>query len=258
MLDFDIQFTCNNSNYLAESNVILSYNLAMFGPSVYSNQKATITRGNFILDAAKYSLFEIVDYRNDAIMITASGNNLRQFLANTPYTIFHVSLIVLPNAIGGSTQLGFDDLEMGPALTTPGFYFPSLFSSVSNNGNSFPFSQLIVAPLTNYTAPIPIINSISTNNVIGGVDATVDIFGLRFGFTKGKVQLPSADKTTNVAFGDYINIPDADIVYWSDTKITVKIPSTVRVNKQNIQIPDFPTIGTGKFHVISNSFPNTY
>ncbi|GAA4944662.1 hypothetical protein GCM10023314_17100 [Algibacter agarivorans] len=82
---------------------------------------------------------------------------------------------------------------------------------------------------TSNSLPVTITNFSPTNST-AGTESVLTITGSNFGTTKGKVGFSNADK----GGAGFINALDSQILTWTDTRITVEIPSEAGTGKVKV------------------------
>lgn len=244
--EYDINVKANNSlTYLENVNVHLSYNPAVFNPSVVASNNVTITSGPSFSNSSYYSAnaFKLDGSASTFVfVVTTSVSPVRTNITTSFILLAHVKMKI-QNCGNVSTTFTNNAVASGQCLyaTTPSGTNTPVYNSLTYNGNLT--TNITCGPtIFNFNSPLR-----------GGVD-TLKIKGFGFGAIKGtgSVQFKDADIS---GFPYITQLDNQDYVFWSDTLIKVLVPSF----NQNLFGSNGKnnSAGTGNFIITNNSAQTT-
>lgn len=243
VFDFDINVQAdNNSTYLDNVPVYISYNAAVFGSSVVAANNVTVTNGTPFNNSSYYPANSYIQDNSPNIFVfTMSAITSGAIRTNitTSYKFLARVKMKISNCGNVNTFLTNASIAINACLytTTANGSNYQFYNSLNYNGSL----------ANNVTICPPVIKDF-TSPVNGGVNQILTIKGLKFGATKGngQVKFRSADN-----FGHpYLKSLDyVDYISWNDTMIQIKMPSTIdTVNASFVNTP-----GSGNFKIVTNA-----
>ena len=264
-LDYDIYVSSGtgNSSYLAAAFMQFSYSTIAFGSNVVSAGAVTVTRGPAFANSTynQPSVYppDASDPQNSFRVSLRTPQNATSFnrtqITSTPIQLFHVSIRItncvaasdvgfINNSDRGNYCL-FTNTASAPDITANIFYYNP--SANSNQVTYIDYPGGIPLCVT------PTITNFSSQPIHGGIGEIVTIYGSNFGTTRGSVQMKDANVTRNSSA--YLTLDAMDIIFWSDTRIEVRIPSYVRVGAATVDPlnPISGIVGSGPIQVASSS-----
>ncbi|MFK7946656.1 MAG: T9SS type A sorting domain-containing protein [Saprospiraceae bacterium] len=227
VLDFDIYVEGLWGSYdLTESELLIEYDPTVLGQNVQSNGVLSISPG-VVSSSPNYSL-SVNDVNPDRVSINVKALNTGFTLytiSSVPEQLVHVQ-IVSPSF--GNPDIEFDEAGM-----------QQLSEYLDANSGIKAFQQVFAVGSINDIGGAlvtPQITGFSPDTVKAGTGDILTITGTDFGATKGQVKFPNADDGGQT----YTQTPTGDILTWTPTMITVRVPS---------QFGGSNPAGTGRFVV---------
>lgn len=244
IFQFDINVKAdNNSTYLDNAPVWISYNSAVFGSSVVAANNVTVTNGTNFNNANYYPANSYMT-DNSASTFAFAMSAIFSNPVRTNITTSYQFLARVKMNILNCGNVNVDLTNASTALNAC-FYAPTATSSTILNYNSLLYNG---GPLTNNITVCPAIIKDFTSPVNGGLNQILTIKGFKFGAVRGngQVKFRGADN-----FGHpYLNkLDNVDYISWNDTMIQIKMPSTLDTLNPNAA----NTPGSGNFKVVTNA-----
>lgn len=246
LYEFDINIRAdNNSTYLDNVPVWITYNTSVFNSSVVAINNVTVTNGSNFNNSNYYPANNFIQDNSPNTMIFLVSaivtNPVRTGITTSYQQLAHVQMNIkncgnvnvnLTNAIGAVNGCWYTSTPTSTVFQT--------YNTLTYNGS-----------LSTNINCVPTILNFNTS-LRGGVD-TLKIRGFSFGSTKGtgEVRFRNADLSGH----PYITQLDAqDYISWSDTLIRVLVPSF----NQNLNTSNGKnnSAGTGSF-IVTTSLSQT-
>ncbi len=250
--EFDVMGKANRYNtFLSNAICRLGFNTYAFGTYLVANDRITLTKGDaFSNSTYQTNVYDVNDYQ---ITLGLSAQQAevsswdRTELTKEYQVLYHVKIEILEGAETEMSDLFFEDTDFTSML--------SLYTATSTAN----WQDYISYDDTYYNDPPsisvtskPIITYIQSENVpLGaGVGDCITIYGENFGDEPGEVFFTSNKKGGVTPDGqiDYLlGLDNCYLDYWTDTEISVKVPSLVTVGYELDTV--FYGAGTGKIKV---------
>ncbi len=240
-LAFDVWARTIWGNFqLADGNVILEFNPAVFGTNVVANGKVVAAKGSAIL-SPDYTL-SLSDLATNRFQLQASATfpptNIF-ILDTTGADVFHIELDI--TNIFQNPDITFDET----AMTGLSQYYDSLVNGY------LPFECLLAQDSLSDMEGIALTNIFDfyPDTIAAGTGQILTIVGTDFGADRigtfsGYVAFTDDTRADNTGtiFNTLIFPLDTDYLLWSDTLIMVRVPS-------NVNSDSFRTAGSGPITV---------
>lgn len=216
--EFDIAVSSNvNTNYLFYLEPWISYNTTAFGSNIVANDKVVVT--NII--NTKYNEIHSDGYNNNELAISYLYNNSggMQQLTSTPMTILSIKIALLQglNNIPANTLFLTNMNAMYCTSATGTTYYN--YDATFYNNPTFILNTMLPSITTN----------LSQITKHAGVGEILTINGNNFGNTRGEFYFtsPRNGGIENGQTDFTTKINDYDILSWTNTQISVKVPSRI-------------------------------
>jgi hypothetical protein len=241
-VEFDVTVKDDiGTKYLDQSAVRVKYSSAAFGTNVVANNNIQITRGVINDDPNCYSNVVATDRTSNVFFVPALEavfSQCKNPILTTPQSIMHVKIKLQNCNTGGTISIEDTTTAFGGLML--------LYSAYAEFPNDT-FQTYYDAIVANDVVTIPNcgarINSFDPPIITGGTNSMLTIRGQQFGATQGSGNI--SFKNANNGGISYLPLEPIDISLWSDTLITVIVPS--------IDTGSYPQpIGSGNF-IIENA-----
>jgi hypothetical protein len=240
---FDVYANANSSStYLDNVVMRLNYNTAAFGTNIKANSKVTVERSDEFntptYDISNSSVYDAT-YNSLNIGIGASADNpVRVQLTTNPVKLMAVKIELLNGLTGTPSGIIFTDV----AYTDDFSWFAPASTSSWEDTEQYDATNYNNPPSFTIYSVAPTLSSFSPATTRAGVDETVTLYGNNFGTQKGELLFTKDGIAQGTA--DFLKGLDAMYINsWTNTQITVKVPSHVR--KGYIDEDENPTPGHG-------------
>ncbi len=231
ILNFDIYVEGLWGSYdFAEAELFIEYDPSVLGLNIGSSGVLTLSPG-VVSSSSNYSL-SVNDVNPDKVSIDIKALNTGLALhtiTNVAEQLVHIQIV---SPTSGNPDIEFDETAM-----------QQLSSYLDANNGVEAFQQVFAIGSISDVGGIslvPQIMSFSPDTVRAGTGDILTIIGTDFGATKGQVKFPNADD----GGATYTQTPVGDILTWTPTMITVRVPS---------QFNGAKPAGTGQFLVETSS-----
>lgn len=244
IFQFDVNIKAdNNSTYLDNVPVWLTYNAAVFGSSVVANNNFTVTNGT-PFNNSNYlpaNSFVIDDNANTlAFVVSANFSNpIRTNITTTYKFLARVQFKII--------NCGNVNVNLTNSVTAINSCF---YTSTANGTNLLSYNSLsyVGGPFNNNITFCPPTIKDFNSPINGGMNQVLTIKGTKFGSIRGNGQVKFRD-ADNFGFPFMNKLDNVDYISWNDTMIQVRMPSTI----DTINPAKYNTPGGSSFKVYTNA-----
>jgi len=246
--EFDVNIRAdNNTTYLDNVPVWLTYNSAVFGASVVAANNVTVTNGPNFSNPSDYmpANANMIDNASNVFAFVISAN----FVGNPVRTQITTSYQFLAHVRMGVIDCGNVSTSLTNSATAINacFYTSTPTGTTFNSYNTLTYNGSLT---NNITFCPPTIKDFSSP-INGGMNQTLTIKGTKFGAVRGNGQVKFRN-SDNFGFPWMNKLDNLDYISWNDTMIQVRMPSTIdTLNFGGGSAPWTP--GSGSFKVKTNS-----
>lgn len=224
-LEFDIYLKADdNTSFLDNAMARLEYDTNAFGTYIQGNSKIEVTRLLVTADTVAYPTIIPVDNLANTVDIYMVGLIDHDTLTAPNPNRFQIQTIGLPAV--------HVKMEYVDCLTPSSAYFiagnqmqiNSIYTTSANTSSNFLFQYPSIQAVDYLTISCDAqLTGFSPAIVRAGVGDTLKVFGQNLGNTKGDLFFPNADD----GGATKIKLNDSDILTWTDSVITLTVPSVV-------------------------------
>src|ERR1700757_745431 len=237
--EFDIMVSSTGSStYLNNVYVDLMYGILPFGTHIVSSSNITVTRGtNF--NTSTYITPSLGDEGIDSMYIFFATNPSqtswnRHLVTSTPEQLFHVSMVIANCNHAANIQFIYQGIDAssdnysGGQFDDPNTTAPITYDTAYYTGSLTTFIPPCSSnpQITGFTGVLSA-NSVAAgaaDNNTGGSESLLTINGSGFGSLRPTVYMKNAVDNNNP---QYIPLDPYDLQTWSDTQITLFVPSAM-------------------------------
>ncbi|MFN7913143.1 MAG: T9SS type A sorting domain-containing protein [Bacteroidota bacterium] len=244
IFQFDVNIKAdNNSTYLDNVPVWLTYNAAVFGSSVVANSNFTVTNGTPFNNANYFPSNSFVTDNNAntlAFAVSATVSNPIRTNITTAYKFLAQVKLKIINC-------GNVNVNLTNSVTAINSCF---YTSTANGTNLLSYNSLnyVGGPFTNNITFCPPTIKDFNSPINGGMNQILTIKGSKFGAVRGNGQVKFRD-ADNFGFPYLNKLDNVDYISWNDTMIQIRMPSTIDTVNQALN----NTPGGSSFKVYTNA-----
>lgn len=249
VFEFDVNIKADdNTTYLDNVPVWLTYNTAVFGASVVASGNVTVTNGPNFNNSSNYlpANSNMIDNASNiyafAISSVFPGTPVRTQITTSYQLLAHVKMKII-GCGNVSTSLTNSATAINSSL-----YTSTPTGTALNSYNSLSYEGSLTNNITFCPPSIKDFNS----PINGGMNQILTIKGTNFGTSRGngQVKFRHADR---FGFPWMDKLDNVDYISWNDTVIQIRFPSIIDTLNANQNIPSTWTPGSGNFVVKTNS-----
>jgi hypothetical protein len=243
--EFDVNIKAdNNTTYLDNVPVWLTYNNAVFGSSVVAASNVTVTNGTNFSNPTNYlpGNGSMMDNSANVFAFAISAN----FVGTPVRTQITTSYQFLARVRLGVVNCG----NVNTSLTNSATAINACFYTSTPSGTTFSSYNTLTynGSLTNNITFCPPVIKDFNSPINGGFNQILTIKGTKFGATRGNGQVKF--RNSDLTGFPYLNKCDnIDYTFWNDTMIQIRMPSLIDTIVTGVA----NTPGSGNFKVVTNA-----